>query len=481
MANKWNYKHGTLLPNGISFVNAPDDNVQGVNVRYVDKNNPLSSDTAANRGSANVPYNSIQKALTDLGVSATVNLIVAKGVYSVTSVSTVGIIADNILNVVVDGGGVIECKYGKNTNNQFSSGIIFTNFTGMAFGDLYKHYYCIRNHYVPIVRYFQELNGLILKNTVGDGLYMFTYDVITSINCNRVLYSLLHNCVYNPINATYIYNNVFWLGTINYNSLTSDLNTICPLIGTTYPTENDAIAKVETDLGLAANTLKNNGFRLLNPHFINMSKGNFNIDWLNYDCTAILALRDAWDWIINRGVRCEYPTDFVGAVGAGFGEEPNLSDGFSGELYSRNINSSGVITNTAYDTVLVSKKYILPTAYTLENINFFDKLISTAFELNATTNDGTDTPNCYTFYLIGVKAGVLESVFNSTNNTFSYSSGVLTCDFPRFMWNRSTELNKDDNTIYGQIENGTFDLDYMRNIFKAGVKEFRIIAVKKGV
>lgn len=472
MANKWNYRHGVILPNmyqAPSVVVAPDDNIVG-NVRYIDCNHPNASDTAVNRGCANVPYKTYEKFKQD-SASSIVGIF-ARGVYQITT-NTGGenILADNLLSVEFKGSGV------QTFATRDYIGIIISSVYLMGILGTVSITKSIVNTDINLTTGINVYNSLVLKNSG-----MSTNKCVHISNNALSANGLHYNCVPpTQTAASAFYNKVFWLGTLNLNALTSDLNTICPLIGTTYPTENDAIAKVETDLGLTANTLKNNGFRLLNPHFINMSKGNFNIDFLNYDCTAILALRDSWDWIINRSVRCEYPLDFVGAVGAGFGEEPNLSDGFSGELYSRNINSSGVITNTAYDTVLVSKKYTLPTAYTLENINFFDKILGNVFELNTTENDGTDTPNCYTYHLIGVKAGVLESVFNSTNNTFSYSSGVLTCDFPRFMWNRSTQLNKDDNTIYGQIENGTFDLDYMRNIFKAGVKEFRIIAVKKGV
>lgn len=464
MANKWYYKHGVTVPNG-GTVKAPDDDVVG-SVVYVDQNHPNASDTAPNAGCANVPFVTLNAASL---IASTI--IVAKGEYIFNESGQPIIISDTLFGAVINLGTAAGCR------PWVTRGVLKT-LNAINIANTQPFNTIIQAPNIRAEGYVIYNNCLLLTNS-----YASLYNNNVHISINKLSTKGLHyNCVPpTQTSATGFYNNVFWLGTLNLNALTSDLNTICPLIGTIYPTENDAIAKVETDLGLAANTLKNNGFRLLNPHFINMSKGNFNIDFLNYDCTEILALRDSWDWIINRGVRCEYPLDFVGAVGAGFGEEPNLSDGFGGALYSRNINSSGVITNTAYDTVLVSKKYVLPQAYTLENINFFDKLISTAFELNATENDGTDTPNCYTFYLIGVKTGTLESVFNSSNNTFSYSTGVLTCDFPRFMWNRSTQLNKDDNTIYGQIENGTFDLDYMRNIFKAGVKEFRIIAVKKGV
>lgn len=469
MANKWNYRHNDLLPTGIS-VNAPDDNLKPVNCVYLDKDNLNSSDVAANSGSANVPFKTLDAARNS-GGTPSLTVIAGKGTYTYSIGGGVAVIGDSLYNVIVDP------AIGTNNRPALYGCVLKSNNANSGGGSTHlKSIIDATNTVLLTATKCLFLKTPITWSTVSKNVYIgITIPNVSSAN------SLFYNCVLNITTSTYFYNNVYWLGTLNYNALTSDLNTICPLIGTTYPTENDAIAKVETDLGLAVNTLKNNGFRLLNPHFINMSKGNFNIDFLNYDCTAILALRDSWDWIINRSVRCEYPTDFVGAVGAGFGEEPNLSDGFGGALYTRNINSSGVISNTAYDTVLVSKKYVLPQAYTLENINFFDKILGNAFELNATENDGTDTPNCYTYYLIGVKAGVLESVFNSINNTFSYNTGVLTCDFPRFMWNRSTQLNKDDNTIYGQIENGTFDLDYMRNIFKAGVKEFRIIAVKKGV
>jgi hypothetical protein len=475
MANKWYYKHGVTLPtlyNAPTVVVAPDDNVVG-NVRYIDPNHPNASDTATNRGCANVPYKTHEKFSADSAVT-TIG-IYAKGVYTIAYDTTgKNYLADVPWSVVFKGTGTQDIDIRDFHGIIFDTGLLFIQTGGASIQTK-----CIYN--TPIQRIISCYKGLILKDVSAAILgyqCVFVGANLSNFNSSACLF---YNCVRTITTLSYLYSGVYWLGTLNYNSLTSDLNTICPLIGTTYPTENDAIAKVETDLGLAANTLKNNGFRLLNPHFINIAKGNFNIDWLNYDCTAILTFRDSWDWIINRGVRNEYPLDFVGAVGAGFGEEPNLADGFGGELYSRNINSSGAITNTAYDTVLVSKKYTLPQAYTLENVNFFDKLLSTAFAgLTATENTGTDTPNCYTYYLIGVKTGTLESVFNSTNNTFSYS-GVLTCDFPRFMWNRSTQLNKDDNTIYGQIENGTYDLNYMRNIYNAGVKEFRLIAVKKGV
>ena len=457
MANKWNYRHGDILPNGL-VINAPNDNVVG-NVVYVDQNNPNASDSAPNAGCANVPR---------ITINDSVTLIVADGTYN-TNISGWlfhTVIANNKLKVrLITAPEIAE--------NQIFFNIVIDFVKVSSEVGSCRYVGCILNK--KTTSSTSSTSNLILKtNTIPS-----QKSVLISVNALSTN-GLHYNCVPpTQTSATGFYNKVFWLGTLNLNTYTSDLNTICAQIDAGTITENQGIAQVETDLGLAVNTLKNNGFRLLNPHFINIAKGNFNIDFLNYDCTAILALRDSWGWIINRGVRCEYPTDFVGA--SGFGETPNAADGFNGALYSRNIDAAGAITNTAYDTVLVSKKYVLPTAYTLENINFFDKLISTEFKLNATENDGTDTPNCYTYYFIGVKAGVLESVFNSTNNTFSYNAGVLTCDFPRFMWNHTTQLNKDDNTIYGQIENGTFDLDYMRNIFKAGVKEFRLIAVKKGV
>lgn len=54
MANKWYYRHGSLLPNGV-VVNASDDDFVG-NVVYVDTNHPNASDVATNKGCANVPY-----------------------------------------------------------------------------------------------------------------------------------------------------------------------------------------------------------------------------------------------------------------------------------------------------------------------------------------------------------------------------------------------------------------------------------------
>ena len=471
MNNKWYHKDGfnliTAYPHicyGV-VIAAPDDNVKG-NVAYVDSSHPDASDVAANAGCVNVPFVTLEAA----GASGSLMLIVAKGVYTFTSPLKVTVVSDTLFSVVVNASGGGNCRVG----------IVRGVFGGTGSNnptDTFQINSILDNPNAVIV---QARNCLVLKLPAVYGLFrnhVFISQTVGSTSAD--ILSLFYNCVVSRTVESYMYDRTFWLGTLNYNGLTSDLGTICPLIGTTYATEADAIAKVETDLALTAGDLAGNGFRLLNPHFINSAKGNFNIDFENYDCTEILAIRDANEWIINRGVRCEFPTDFVG--GAGFGHSPDTGDGFSGELYSRNINSSGAITDAGDDMVLVSKKYTLSVPMTLENINYFDKLITSALELSATVNDGTDTPNLYTFYLIGVPFGSLETDWNNGRNSFSYSAGVLTTDFPIFILNRETELNKVGNSIFGKIDNGTFDLDEARNIFEAGLKQFRIIAVKKGV
>lgn len=471
MANKWRYQHGVTL-NGIT-VNAEDDDVVG-NVLYVDPNNPNASDTADNRGCANVPYATLDQVYTD-GKSRNSRIILATGTHSAKHPFKY-LYSDDIFGAVLSIDATWSI-YGLTHYDIIYVGDYPFAYTGTS--QIYRA--TVSNSSGTFTAMYYSL--LLDFNTIASA----SYSVIVSVTLSTATLSrnLIHGCVYNAPSLGGIQNNVFWNGTINYThddvDYTSDLDARCALITAGTNTEAEVIALVESDLGLTAGDLADNGFRLLNPHFINPDKGNYNIDYLNYDCSEILALRDSAEWIINRGIKCEFPDNFIGDSADGFTNTPDSDDGFSGALKCYNIDSSGNITNTAYDTVLVTQKFSLTTPITLDKINWFGKLLATVFDdLNATDESGTNSPDKYDFYMIGYAASGLEVIYNSDDNTFSYTDGVFSTDFPRFIFNQDLQVNTESDEKFGKWENGSADIDEERNIYVAAVKEFRIIAVKKG-
>jgi hypothetical protein len=203
--------------------------------------------------------------------------------------------------------------------------------------------------------------------------------------------------------------------------------------------------------------------------YLNKTNGNYLFDVNN---PLSKTLYDA-GYGVGIGGSCEWSTteansDFVNSVTS---PHYTTDDGFAGELYSRNVDSDGDITNAAKDAAWVTKEYDFSTMIrNVKQINFSGLLN----ELNI--GDQADLE----VYIASSINTPLKNVFNSSAYTFSYDGTDLTIDFPRMNFgDAQQEINRLSDVIINQIEKGSYNKDTGRILFSNSANYFRFIFVKR--
>lgn len=480
MSFNWNKGNGYTLKSGIVIIE-PSSILRGNVCRiavggYATQAEVTAIDASAEIGSRDYPYKDYTTYKAAIGTHGNYDAIIYEGNYTDENLGTLAnyrIYADtNAGGVKCSGSGIYPFCSVANDGATIKS---YANFFDLWF----KNYTKVANYGGCADCIIDCLTFSQTSNSYCDGCLLLGDVYIWNANASKNNYvyncsvtdigagdekTIYHNAIINIASITNINSStvVIWGGIITVGANTYDVSAAIGL--------GKSEATIQSEIG----TMFGVSFiaRIIEPPIINGAKGNFNFDIENYptETENIIAIIGNSNYA-KRGLKLEWneteaDSDYIYSATS---PHYSASDGFSG-LTCQNVDTDGQVTTSSNDAVWVSKIFTLSEAVSLSNFIQTGKLNGLDLEFD----------ECY-FRGVSQSGQDVEDYFNSTGYTCSYSGGVFTCDLPRFKMNWDSRCNKENNSAFGLIENGSYDLDGVNDEFWAGVIEFQLIFVKRGV